>query len=640
MSPHKIIFVRFTVSMILLLLFFSTAVFAQKTKRAADALVSEGITLYKKGTPQSFEQALYKFDEARQIRAQIGDRAGEAAALTFLGSTYKELGNVEGVVNNYSAALKIFREIGDKTGEGSVLNNYAAAQRDFGFNKESVETYESAIPILRQHGSKTDLARAISGQGQALLALGEYPKAVANLEQALDVWNSLKQQHDDKIRTIYALAVSYYRIGSKQQTEKYAQQAVSFSRQQRNPDLEVEVLEALASVYDETGDKKTAIEYRKDALQAYQKAGAGKIPRSKWDTVVNNLADVYYRAGDLNAADKILTGNIRNGVSGEDARTQSYIFGTLGEVYTGKGEFDKAAQYLNKGIELAEQAGDQNSVAYNLASLGIVNVNVGQIPQAVDNFNKALSFFKPGTNPAVESKALAGLIFAYTAAGNKNAGEKAIQRAEKSNLDKGNGVPTVQVLNAMGQFYSATGDAQKALQIFERAFQMATDRGDYLEAAYLLSNLGYNYASTGNHMKALESYETADKFWTNVGNNSSKINALIGMGWANLNLSRTNLAVTNAQQVLRLSDNIANPVYQAYYKNEALHILGKSAAKTNDFESAINYYNQAFSLAQQSNNAAMQKHYLNDIADIYEAKGDKKEAKKFRKQADKIKDRK
>ncbi len=354
------------------ILIFSGEISAQRTARNADALFKEGQTLYAKGDPQSFEQALYKFEEARKIRIALRDKPNEAVALVYLGRTYAKLGNAEGTVNNYGAALEIFREIGDRTGEASVLNNIAGFLRDNGRYADALKYYEQAIPLMRQFGSKTDVAKALNGIGQTLLATGDFRGAVGNLEESLEVWNTIAKGDDDKIRTIYNLSVAYFRIGNKAETVKYSNQALTFARQRNNPALEVEVLESIAQVYDETGETKTAVDYRKKALETYQRAGRGKIPENSFDRVVNNLGDLYYRMGELATAEKLLTQNIRNGATGANYPAQSYIFGTLGEVYTATGDYEKAILHLNKSIEIARQAADKNGEAYSLAGLGQV----------------------------------------------------------------------------------------------------------------------------------------------------------------------------------------------------------------------------------------------------------------------------
>lgn len=638
LNEYRRNFIKLFVCSLFCFLLFSSSAFAQRTARAADALFKEGQTLFAKDDAQSLEQALFNFDEARQIYINLRDRKNEGLTTFFIGRTYSKLNNSEGTVSNYLAAMEIFQELRDKTGEAAVLNNLAAFLRNNGEYADALKYYQLAIPLYRQHGSKTDVAKALNGIGQTYLATGNFQDALENLEESLKIWNTIPKGDDDKIRAIYNLGIAYYRLGNKAETVKYANQSLTFARQRNNPALEVEVLENLAVIYDETGDTKTAVDYRKKALETYQRAGRGRVSDYSFDTVVNNLGDLYYRMGELAVAEKLLTQSIRNGASGKNFPAQSYIYGTLGEVYTAKGELEKAIQHLNKGIEIARQAEDKNSEAYNLASLGFAYLNQLNLVQGVDSFNRALSFFQTGANPAVEGKALSGLMYAYAFAGNQNAAKQAIQRAEKANLDKGTGTWVIQILSGIGFTNGRANQNSQAIQKLEKAFELAVARGNVIEGANLISGLGAIYTQNGNHTKALEFYERAVKIWQGIGNKVSETAALDGAAWASLNLGQTTQAMTYAQQSLRLAETLDNQIFQITYRISALHALGKSAAKSKDSATAVNYYAQALKLSESANDAAGQKHFLNDIADSYEASGDKKQAKNYRNLAKKIKD--
>lgn len=623
---------------VLCILIFSSQTFAQRTARAADAIFKEGQTLFAKDDAASLESAASKFEEARQIRVALRDRQGEAVASVFLGRTYAKINNGQEAIKHYQAAITIFRQLNDRTGEAAVLNNVAALLRNNGEYGEAIKYYQMSVPLLRQYGNKTDVAKALNGIGQTYLAMGNFSGALTSLEESLVIWNTITKGDDDKIRAIYNLGIAHFRLGNKDKTIKYANQSLEFARQRNNPALEVEVLENLAQIYDETGELKTAVEYRKKALETYQRAGRGRVSDYSFDTVVNNLGDLYYRMGDLTTAEKLLTQNVRNGVSGKNYPAQSFIAGTLGEVYMARGEYAKALQFLNKSIEIAGQANDKHSEAYSLTNVGFVYLNQSNVAQAVDSFNRALSFFQAGANPEVEARALSGLIIAYAFAGNQNMAKQAVERAERGNLDKGNSTASIRLLYGIGLANLRFNQTSQAVQKLEQALLLAVGRGNMIESSYIISGLGTAYGQAGNHSKALEFHERALKIWQTLGNRTAETAALDGAGWANFNLNKLNEATNYAQQSLRSLENVGDQNSKVFYQVSALHLLGKSAAKSKDSATAINYYNQALALAERAGNAAGQKHFLNDLADAYDLAGDKKQAKNYRNMAKKIKD--
>ncbi len=260
------------------------------------------------------------------------------------------------------------------------------------------------------------------------------------------------------------------------------------------------------------------------------------------------------------------------------------------------------------------------------------------MPSAIDNFNRALSFFPAGANPAVEGKALTGLIVAYAVTGNQSAAKQAVQRAENSGLDKGNTTWAMQILNGIGVYFVQSKQNSQALQKFEQAYSIAVGRGNVIEAANAVTGQGIAYTQAGNHSKALESYKRAATFWRGFGNKLGETNALTGSAWAALNLGQPAEATNYAQQALRLSETLDGQNFQTFFRISSFHILGKSAAHGKDSATAIRYFTQALALAEKTGDAAGQKHFLNDIADAFEASGDKKQAKNYRNTAKKIKD--
>ncbi len=72
------------------------------------------------------EKALSFLEEARLVRRDVGDRAGEGVALYDLGSIYEGLGQQEKALEYYEEALYMRREVGDRGGEGVTLLSIGA----------------------------------------------------------------------------------------------------------------------------------------------------------------------------------------------------------------------------------------------------------------------------------------------------------------------------------------------------------------------------------------------------------------------------------------------------------------------------------------------------------------------------------
>ena len=66
-------------------------------------------------------------EQALAIDRALGDRRGEGADLTHLGTAYRQLGDTHRAITYYEQALAIDHALGDQRGEGADLTNLGIA---------------------------------------------------------------------------------------------------------------------------------------------------------------------------------------------------------------------------------------------------------------------------------------------------------------------------------------------------------------------------------------------------------------------------------------------------------------------------------------------------------------------------------
>jgi tetratricopeptide (TPR) repeat protein len=74
-------------------------------------------------------EALNYFQQALDIRREVGDRAGEGATLDNIGFVYDSQGLYDQALKTYQDALVIHREVGDRAEEGTTLNNIVCVRQ-------------------------------------------------------------------------------------------------------------------------------------------------------------------------------------------------------------------------------------------------------------------------------------------------------------------------------------------------------------------------------------------------------------------------------------------------------------------------------------------------------------------------------
>ena len=629
-------------ALLFLILTLTSFSFAQSNAVKAKRAYDQAIVFFGQDSAQSWQKAVDYFEQARALYQNAGDDEGEALSLFRMGQTYKKLNNLAEAYKSYTASYEIYNRIGDEAKKVFAAQNIAAVLRDAGQFNDAIQIYQNNVfPQVKTHGSRKDIARAYNGLADCYRNTGNLEKALGNYQQSLDYWRLVKENDEDKIRATYGIASTFYQLGNTSEATKFASEALRLARINNDPVFEVEVLEALAQVYDDAGAKTQAVEHRKRALDVYKNAGRGKVSDLAYDGVINNLGDVLYRMGNLDEANSYLQKGIRPGADGRQYPGQSYIFGTIGEVYTAQGKYEEAVKMFEKAIQLAQQAGDKHSEAYNLTSLGAAYFGIAgatdqDFSRAFNALEKALEFFPSGQNPAVEGKAISGMILLASITGQKQSAGQYIERAKNNNLDQGNSIPAIQITKAIGQFYTLDGQHEEAMNYYKKAYRITQARNNLSEGLAILSSINFSLMQTGRYKEALDGYKILRTAYKSFGNKYNEANAVVQSGWANLNLRQNREAFNDASAAVALARQTNNQRFVLNIQINASHLAGKANFNENQFGQALGFFQESLAIAEQFGDKAGQKHFLEDIALTYEALGDKKAAKDARKKAKKI----
>lgn len=102
----------------------------EATRAAAERAFEEGLQLYQQGTAESKRQAIEKWEEALPLYRAVGDKAGEAFTLGYIGFIYSNLGEKHKALDYFNQSRLLFRVLGDKAREAVTLNNIGSIYKD------------------------------------------------------------------------------------------------------------------------------------------------------------------------------------------------------------------------------------------------------------------------------------------------------------------------------------------------------------------------------------------------------------------------------------------------------------------------------------------------------------------------------
>jgi len=119
---------------------------------------------------QSLEQAL-------GIYRDLGDRRGQANALCYLGVVRRLTGDYPGAAQALEQALGIYRHLGDRGGEAEALNERGTLHRVSGDLAQAEGCHQQALEQARAIANPLTEAHALAGLGRCALAAGHATQA-------------------------------------------------------------------------------------------------------------------------------------------------------------------------------------------------------------------------------------------------------------------------------------------------------------------------------------------------------------------------------------------------------------------------------------------------------------------------------
>lgn len=127
------------------------------------------------------------FEEARALSRQVGDRSGEASAISNLALWETSGGDLYRAIELHREALAIWRDLGLSSNEATTLNVLGVALTQLGLYEQAHDVLRDALTIRQRDGRPEPLANTWMAIGWAEHLSGHGTKAVAHLRRALDL---------------------------------------------------------------------------------------------------------------------------------------------------------------------------------------------------------------------------------------------------------------------------------------------------------------------------------------------------------------------------------------------------------------------------------------------------------------------
>ncbi len=286
----------------------------------------------------------------------------------------------------HAAAARAARQLGDRLGQANALADLGQTRSFTGEYPAAIAALEEALGFYRELGDRLGQAHALIELGVVRHVTSDYPAAVQVLEEALGLYGELSD------RAGQVTASSY-----------------------------------LGTVRRLTGDYPAAAQAQEQALEAIRGLG----DRRGEATALTFLGEARREMGDYPAAARAEEEALRFYRNLGDRLGQANALALLGSVFRRTGDQPAAAQALHEALGLYRDLGDRGGEVEALNEMGTLHRVSGELTAAQQCHQKSLTLSREIASAWDEAHALAGLGRCALAGGDAGPGETFLRQARE-----------------------------------------------------------------------------------------------------------------------------------------------------------------------------------------------------------------
>jgi CHAT domain-containing protein/Tfp pilus assembly protein PilF len=439
---------------------------AEINRVAAERLFAEGQSLRFKGTKESRELAIKKYEEALAIWKTLGDARAEAYTLCNIGRVFRALGDLTNSIDRLKRALLLLRDAQDVAGQAYMLNEMGATYRNLDDPLQALESYHQALELRRTIGYQWGQAQLLNNIGFIYWYVGYQRKAIENYEEALRLWREAQDFHNEA-NTLNNIGEAYAELGQLSYGLEILQRVLKFCQEVGDRRLEAYVLNNIGRLYEAWAEPETA--------------------RKNYEAALNIFREMKNAAGE------------------------ALVLDNIGMVHAGLGDTELALEKLKESYEIRKELKEPRGTSITLTNIGYVYAHQGNHQAALDYFNRALPYCRKAQNKPFIAYALVSAGMAYASLGELEKARAFYQQALEIQKEIDDRRGQAITLDRMGQAFALSGELTKALSSFEMALQNWLAIGDKQGEAQTLYGIAKLELDRNNLSESLAKIEEAIK---------------------------------------------------------------------------------------------------------------------------------
>jgi len=226
-----------------------------ETALRVEALIGQGDLLRELGERAGAQRS---HALARDLAHAVGDRAGEATALTGLAALANDVSDYAVQKELCDASVVIFRDLGDRRGLARAIHHLAWAEAGFGNLTEATALLQEALGHARAVGDVRWIARALCSLGDMRVLQGEFGASRTSLQESLAVARTGRDLHELAVVTA-SLGMVTLELGDVAAARTHLAECLALLRETGRRRIAVFALEGSAVLAEIDGQHQRAL---------------------------------------------------------------------------------------------------------------------------------------------------------------------------------------------------------------------------------------------------------------------------------------------------------------------------------------------------------------------------------------------
>jgi CHAT domain-containing protein len=309
-------------------------------------------------------------------------------------------------------------------------------------------------------------------------------------------------------------------------------------------------VQALALVYAQVSEFRTALRFSEEALSLAQKVGSERL-EAPIETLLGGISDVL---GEVVKSQQHFERARLLAKRLGDIPNEGSALNNIGKLYNDYGDFQRALNYYLQALPLFADRPDRRALTLN--NIGVAYIWLGDAERSLDHFQQALVILKNGPDRTAESQTLSNIGFAHQRLLKYPEALDYYARARAMQQKIGNRPQEGQTLELLGVIHSEMGQPEKAVEYHQQALEIQRSVKNIRREAKSLNSLGHVYGLLGQPEKAMDNLTQALSIYRTINDLNSTAIVLEDRAQVEQQLGNLNDARKDIEESLSLIETV------------------------------------------------------------------------------------